>query len=605
MLLKKVMITFLMLNLTVLFMYPDVPPPARVHQPDIPYFLESMNFQTLQMQVFPPEISGMVIDSFSDLTWNPAFITDHLQKSVYLDFNVQDQVTFTVPVFSNYYNYFNYNFSTSYNIQPTWYIRTSIIPVETSPLYNFAAIFPLSHKFTVGIINRSISGNGTFRDTSDYIWRDYIEYREYFRNGGSEPEQWEIEKNQQKAFGNQTELLIGYKLSSKIKLGFRLGYYTYDYDGTLKDAEKGVYTYSTFDTLNDESLKINGHHLATGIGVLFHLNKKTRLGFYGSFTRGKSTEDTNSIYNTDLWSEWDEKPQYYNTYKRSINSRESYSCVGNKPKFTITFERDISSKLTLRSFLLYTRSDIESSGSMESALNFHYDYTYNSLDLGTQSFHFRRLIFKTGDENVLLLNGKEKKEVDHFKWFASVVYSPKKEWALFGGVLIRHYSFKQRINENSTYRRSGSREYEIYQPISIMDYFVYDKNYSLHANYKNWSISLPVGVKLKVFKGLHLIFGALATFSSFDQDMEVNQLFPIKLNRVWFNGILRIDDEEINRREEYSSDPEKESSNSFDQYIGIEYRFPSKGKFCGKLYIRSFGKISQLENWAIGLQMDW
>lgn len=87
---KKILVMIFLTTFSALHLLSDVPP-ARLHLPDVPYFLKSMDFRTLKMQIFPERYAGMVVDSYGDLFMNPAFILRQSKKSVYLDFNVQDQ----------------------------------------------------------------------------------------------------------------------------------------------------------------------------------------------------------------------------------------------------------------------------------------------------------------------------------------------------------------------------------------------------------------------------------------------------------------------------------------------------------------------------------
>ena len=62
-------IFLMLLNIT----FATVPDPV-TRQPAIPYLMEPIGFRTMQMAIFAPEVSGMVPDKFSDLSWNPAYI---------------------------------------------------------------------------------------------------------------------------------------------------------------------------------------------------------------------------------------------------------------------------------------------------------------------------------------------------------------------------------------------------------------------------------------------------------------------------------------------------------------------------------------------------
>ena len=95
---KKVFMVIFLSTISLLHLFSDVPP-ARLHQPDVPYFLESMSFRTVKMQIFPERYAGMFVDTYGDLFLNPAFILRQSKKSVYLDFNVQNQVPYFSPPF--------------------------------------------------------------------------------------------------------------------------------------------------------------------------------------------------------------------------------------------------------------------------------------------------------------------------------------------------------------------------------------------------------------------------------------------------------------------------------------------------------------------------
>jgi len=63
---KRLIMVFLSITICASSIFSDVPP-ARIHNPNIPYFMESMRFQTMQMNIFSPDVSGMVMDPYSDL----------------------------------------------------------------------------------------------------------------------------------------------------------------------------------------------------------------------------------------------------------------------------------------------------------------------------------------------------------------------------------------------------------------------------------------------------------------------------------------------------------------------------------------------------------
>ena len=113
-------------------------PAAKTRKPNIPYLGQSINFQTIEMKIFSPFTTGMFPDRYSDLILNPASIMSNDTTSLYLDFNADN---YENPVLSPLVLNELYDTQT---ISPRWYGYTTRSSVQTNPLYNFAALVPLS-----------------------------------------------------------------------------------------------------------------------------------------------------------------------------------------------------------------------------------------------------------------------------------------------------------------------------------------------------------------------------------------------------------------------------------------------------------------------------
>jgi len=153
--------------------FSDVPSPV-LHKSSIPFFMQPMRFQTVGMNIFSPEISGMIPDPFSDLQWNPSYILKTLNKTVYLDFNSQFGSTSTLVRYSeipvSYYSTDQYYYSNT-GIYPDWYSQSTINTIDATPHYNLGVFFPISSKFSMGLINRSLFDYAPFRSTLYWaIW---------------------------------------------------------------------------------------------------------------------------------------------------------------------------------------------------------------------------------------------------------------------------------------------------------------------------------------------------------------------------------------------------------------------------------------------------
>jgi hypothetical protein len=162
--------------------FADVPSPA-TRKPAVPYFMRSMQFQTLQTLIFSPQYAGMVQDPYADLLWNPSLICRQKEKSVYFDLNLgrgASQVDL-LPVVPSYY-------TEEYAVAPRWYSETSINTMNLDPHYNLAALIPLHPKWTLGLFNRVLFDYGPFRSTLNW-----------------EEERWELAADS-KYFANEYEL---------------------------------------------------------------------------------------------------------------------------------------------------------------------------------------------------------------------------------------------------------------------------------------------------------------------------------------------------------------------------------------------------------------
>ena len=572
--------------------FSDVPPTI-VHQPNIPYYMQSMNFQSVQMSIFPSRISGFVFDTYSDLIWNPAYLLRQTKKTIYFDFNpVTLSTQFDFQSASQYENYLSSDL-----IIPGWYTQTIRNNLQTTPHYNFAAIAPVSSKLVVGITNRLIFDYKPFRSVPSIDPGNEDKWNDYTRQADLEPQRLESDNNQQTVFGAQSEILVGYKLSKKIDLGFRLGHYYYAREGELFDSKWAFYPHSSSANLNDESFNMDGDHIEAGMGFLFHLDKKTRLGFYGSFINGSATEKIASLDSSKGWNEQDTDTTYYRVNHFRLDSDENYTSEAKRPEFRITFEKDISKKLMFRSFLCYSWKDEDISGSFISADTTYSDRTYDYHQYNTN--HFRRS--ESHSSRSSSLSGSGKINSSKWIWFASLTYKLKNNWAVFGGIQLQKFSYKKENEEFSGYASHNWTEYSLYNPQTRRNYYTHTKDYSFKKDYEQWSAFLPIGIKAKISKGLYLILGSDITFTLTDESSEGKLIYPKKTTRKWEDGKLVVEDIETDRYEEFSSDPAKEFSRILAHRFGIMYQHKSGAL----LYFRAFEDVFKTTNWALGFEMNW
>lgn len=576
----------------------DVPPP-RLHRPDVPFFLQSMRFRTAQMRVFPAQTSGMVTDLYSDLSWNPAFVLTHSGRSVYLDFNPEAiSAAPTFPVVTPYGSYaaFSSTAMSSYMVLPTWYPNSVVNPVQTDPIYNFAFLSRIGDRMSVAFINRSIFDYGPFRSATAprYVYYDAFAFGDA-EAVELEPERLEIDNNQQTVPGNQSELIVGLRLSDRLDLGVRLGHFIFRRDGTLYDSKWATYPHSSFGRLEDESLDIDGDHIEVGAGLIFRLNERTRLGIYAALINGEGSETVASLDTSDSWGERDTDPKYYSISEFTLQSDETYTSRGQRPNMTITLERDLSSNLTLRSFFTGSKSTLDITGSAASSDTSYSDRTYNWWD--NQRAYFQRREAHGSRQSALTGSGKE--EATDWRWFTSLIYAPEDNWSAFGGVHISRRTHSQTFDESSDYKSHSWQEFTGRLNEEYRNFYTHEKLYSVESSYERWSLFLPIGVKARVASGLHLLLGTDITLTLTDRQSGGDLLYPERITRKWEDGSLVVEDEEVDRYEQYSSDPAKELSRAVQQRFGLVYQHSSGAT----LFLRSLGDISHTANWVLGFEV--
>jgi len=576
----------------------DVPSP-RIHQPNIPYFLESMEFQTEQMNIFPQRVSGMVMDSYSDLQWNPAYILNQTGKSVYFDFNSQRGTPlYSIPLVTLYQNYSEY--SNNLMVLPDWYSSSSVSTLQTTPLYNFSALLAVNPRLSIGFINRSLFDYGPFRLSSNQnILLGDSYYGAWSASPDPELKRMEVDENQQMVSGNQSEIILGYKLTHSIDLGFRLGHFIFNREGNLYDSRWAIDPHFSFSDLKDETLKIDGDQLELGVGLLYKLGNKTQFGVYAGINNGNGTEKITSLDTSDTWSERDTDSTYYNIGEGYLDSKDTYTSAGKKPTITLTLERKLSDDFVLRSFLYSSKSNVDINGAVSASDTTYGDRTYDTWNNQSDRYSFQRLERHGSTASGMKGSGEEKK--NQWKWFISLIYAPGGSWSAFGGVQIQRYTFSQTFEENSDYSKHNWYNYTGYITEKDRWYNKQVKYYSIESNYQEVSLLIPIGLKAKVLPGFNILLGTNINMNLVDQNAEGKMVYAEKITRKWKDGTLIVDDEEFNRLEKYNSNPEKVFNRSVGYSFGLTYDHPSGAK----LFLRSGGDIFNTANWGLGFEMNF
>ncbi|MBN2425449.1 MAG: hypothetical protein JXR46_06010 [Calditrichaceae bacterium] len=567
--------------------FAEVPVP-QMHQPSLPYFMQRISFQTVTLGIFGGNTSGLVMDKYSDLNWNPAFVLADSENAVYTDFN------YLKPA-ASYYNYY----SGQDAVSPNWYYDTQINSLQTDPLYNFAFVYKVNPNFSFGIINRSLFDYGPFRSISD--WRYYstgTNARVYDASAYNELElkTVEVARNQQKIWGTQTEIFAGYKLSSQIDIGIKAGNYIFRQWGDLFDTRYSGKLHSLVDEKNDEDFRIHGDQAEFGAGFIYHFDHNMDLGIYASVLNGQSSEKNISFDLSDYWSERATDTNYYSIDYTYLQSRHSYSADGLSPFFTIIFQKAINPIITLRSFFSYRQTKNDISGSINAADTAYSDRTFDSYDYNNQRYYFTRDEgFRKTEFSLTGIGDENEKD---FKWFVSLIFNQDNKWSAFTAVMLEMQTNDLVLNEESIYSRNAFTQRFFYNPGSEEQYNYYLKNYRYEYNSKLWSAIIPVGINANIIDGFSLLIGADLRFDLLEKSESGDMLYPERIERITQNGTITIEDIETDRPESYNSHQPKEFTKTSAIHFGAFYEHSSGLR----LAIKTDSDILDKSYWKFGLE---
>ncbi|MFO7891736.1 MAG: hypothetical protein R6V04_15515 [bacterium] len=566
----------------------QVPFPT-IHKPPVPYHMQYVNFQTLQLDILGDYASGMIGDPYADLSWNPAFITSRSQSTLYVKVNF-NQASST----SSYY--INPDYGNSYTVLPRWYNTSGINLLNTEPVYHIAYLKPITSKFCLGVVNRTMVDYGPYRSTGWWDDRGWDTDKIIPENDYNlEPQTLEVDENNQQVWGNHVEIFLGYKWSPSLSIGLKLGHYFFRRDGNLYDSKWGYHPHYSYADLNDELLNINGDQYECGLGFIYHVDKNTSLGMYGSYMIG-STRDDRAVQDTlDNWSETAEDTRYYSLRKYDLMRNEEYSSDDTQPLFSLVFEKKVSQNITLRSFLKSSWLNSDVSGTIDSHDTTYADRTYDYYH--NQQYYFRRQ--RNYYKSIANLHGDGNTSSSTVQWFTSIIYAPDEKWSLFSGIYFSRTVLDREITETSDYLNRYFSEYSEYDPETRRRQYSQEKNYVYTFHSEQWDCILPIGFRLSMVKGFDILLGAHLSFIGYDSKEKGSVVYPRKLEQRWIDGELVVSDLEENRYELYTSDPSFSLQRDTDIHLGARYEHSSGIR----VFFRTEGNLSDMDYWALGFEV--
>lgn len=558
---------------------------VKTHIPAVPGFLESVFFRTVESMVLPSEASGMVSDPFGDLAWNPAFVLRPEKKILYLDYGMNglspsillEKISPALGASTKIPN--------SLHSSPMYGL---LQPVSETPTINVAVILPLSKRMSLGIINKTVVDKQPFLEA----WHHSDWGTEYIQNESS------FEANTQDCTGIQSELTLGYRISKTMDLGLRAGYYRYSRNGDYLAPRKLNTDNSDIDATTTLTLDMPGEQFDLGLGVMIHIGPSTHLGISGGVTKGETTESTDYDENRN---QFDEASSQSGSNQRNLelsaSSEGTFKSKGTRKYFTLTFERHLSSKWTLRSFFSYSGYSVDSAGGIFSLdmeeKNYISTYTipnFNYQFLTHHVEHERFMLVGTGTHNATSL-----------KWFASADYHPSNTWKFFGGIQIRHNSLDQEFQERSNFRELYLRQESGADSESEQTDWQKDQSYMVDGEYREWLISLPLGMKVALTDRLDLLIGTDLTLTISRSDLTGEERFNKTIYQKWYNDNLQTQKESNGNTHQYRELSPSTLNKQIRYNLGLTYH-AAKGL---DLYLHSYCNIFDTANWSFGLMYRW
>jgi hypothetical protein len=576
---------------------PDVPSP-RFRQPDVPGFLQSMDYRTVAQQVFPIETSGMAPDPYSDLFLNPAFAASTGRRHLALDFNPTEGRSAFLLQRANASSG-GLRTWTEDCVAPSWFSRTQVRAADSSPLFNLGVLVPVRTGLTLGLFHRTSYDLAPFLAgySQTNAWDETIAYDARGAAAEKNLQRLETDHNQQTTFGTRTEAVAGWRVSRAFELGVRLGRFDYVRDGDLLDDRWSNQPHSRSAVLEDESLRIRGRHTEAEFGFLWRPNASTRVGASAGLAKGSTSESTTSRDSSFAWSERDTDRRYYDKAHSFLAADETFDAEGRRPAVKAVFERRFSDRWILRSAGSFSWSATDIDGDMASADTTDGDRTYDHWNNG--STVFRRWAYHGSRSAGLGGTGTEKR--NDWSAFVSACYAPDDRWSAFGGIHLRVQTLRSDFTESSTYRSHRFDEYSLALPETQRVANFSERDYSMRGRMERWTLMLPVGFQIEAAKGFSVLLGSSVAFILDDSDSRGDLVYPSRITRKWTNGQTAVNDEETDRGEIYSSDPARVLARQWGRSLGLSYRHASGAT----VSVRFSNDVSVLDNWAFGFQMSW
>jgi len=528
---------------------------------------------------------------------NPAQILGSRKRNIYLDH----------PAINGSSNYISSSLlrNDSYYHQDTlvtnrWDSNSSIQGVNIAPLYQIAAIIPMGERFSMGLTNRSFADSGPYRQIysieDSYYFLDNIKSP---RPGTYTPDHLSTLNNKQTMFGTQSELTLGYRLSSDFDIGLRLGQFSLHRQGLLGDSTNGTKPHEKIDQDFSENFNNQTEHWVITCGCILHLTPSTHIGIQAGFVTGDNLEDMHTADKDITWQEVPSDNRFYDSHDYLLEKENVLTHNGSRILLRIHMEHQFSEQWSLLSSLSYQWQDIDLSSNAASQLAMTYEWTQHVYDKGIDAYFIQQVDGQSRQFDSF--NGTGIHNIQQCFWSTALTYQLSNSWLVFGGIQLNYETTDMEVTEKTSFNSDSSWEYSRHFPGNSAIHENYQSAYDYSLSRYRLGILLPLGLRAKVVNGLHILFGADLFYSLSRLEENGELLYSIKARSESVNDKQLYSDLERNRRESYHVKPVDlfNRSNSFRFGLVCE---PLKGL---QLMLNTGSDLSLIAQWSLGCHYSW
>ncbi len=509
---------------------------------------------------------GLLDDPLLLIQVNPAYLNhDSLKKHyVYTDFRNEREITdrpdYYYPVYGvydmarSYIPYYSYYTETRKTHEPVFSGAYLFRPVENN------------HSVTLGITYQMVSQDEDYYAIPQDIYRSNAGY-DYAGNKTAESGDIQINdvysgQDDMHQDSHILSIMGGFKLSSKLFSGIRVGRITYSRDGGYGNQYVYDASYYYHESRNkywtnrDQSYD----HWDVSGGLQYQLNAKTSLGATGGYLTGDAEQNmTQASY---YFSERDESAENWSHYYSDGSVVQKWHHDGATYYGRFNFNTQIDQKTSFHLYYQYLKEDVDITN--QSSIH---DTSYSEyFHKGSEYYYHSRYISALND----VRSGSGFREADRHYLTAALRFRPDHKTKIYLGMHYEDHDMKTRTIENVL----ADNYYDNFYSSSYYDeeqthYRSTDESKDLKWNLtvNAYKVQIPVMFTRRLNKTFEIIFGVNRTFNQWEITEQTLAVFDYQ--KMVINKKSEI---KTNFGERYTQPVEKKSDVSTAFLIGLNIK---------------------------------